>query len=90
MKRKSSFLSNRRSILQKEKKKNKPWFVWPSETRLEMTENDSVEIYRGVNIGEGGELFNLEDNAGTRANGYKLIMNKFRLEIGEGFQPLEE
>lgn len=72
------------------KREKRTWFVWPSETRLEMTENDSVEIYRGVNIGEGGELFNLEDNAGTRSNGYKLTMNKFRLETGEGFQPLEE
>lgn len=73
------------------KREKRTWFVvWPSETRLKMRENDSVEIYRGVNIGEGGELFNLEDNAGTRSNGYKLVMNKFRLEIGEGFQPLEE
>lgn len=40
VKRKSSFLSNRRSILQKEKKRT--WFVWPGETRLEMRENYSV------------------------------------------------
>lgn len=87
---KEFFPQQQKIYLTKREKKKQTWFVWPSETRLEMTENDSVEIYRGVNIGEGGELFNLEDNAGTRANGYKLIMNKFRLEIGEGFQPLEE
>lgn len=55
-----------------------------------MGENDPVQIYQGINIGEGGGLFNLKDNAGTRSNGYKLVMNKFRLEIGKGFQPSEE
>lgn len=72
------------------KREKRTWFVWPSETRLEMAENDSVQVYQGVNIGDGRELFNLKNNAGTRSNGYKLLMNKFRLEIGEGFQPSEE
>lgn len=27
------------------------WLVWPSETRLEMGDNDSSQIHRGVNIG---------------------------------------
>lgn len=53
--------------------------------RLEMGDSDSLQIPRGVNIREGEELFNLKDNTGTRSNGYKLVMNKFRLENGRRF-----
>jgi len=55
--------------------------------RLETRHNDFLQIHRGVNIGQG-ELFNLKDNAGTRSNGYKLVMNKFRLEIGGRFSTI--
>lgn len=53
--------------------------------RLERGDNDSIYVHQGVNINKGEELFNLKDKAGTRSNGYKLGMNKFRLEFGGWF-----
>ncbi|CAM4659406.1 unnamed protein product [Caretta caretta] len=45
---------------------------------------DMIAFYiyiRGINIGEGEELFKLSTNVDTRTNGYKLATRKFRLEI---------
>lgn len=36
---------------------------------------------KGINVKEGEELFKLKYNAGTRANGYKLGMNKNKQKI---------
>lgn len=38
---------------------------------------------KGINVKEGEELFKLKDNVVTRANGYKLAMNKNRQKIRE-------
>lgn len=38
------------------------------------------EYVRKVKTREREELLNLQDNAGTKTNGYKLPMNKCRLE----------
>ncbi|CAM4567481.1 unnamed protein product [Lepidochelys kempii] len=40
---------------------------------------------RGINTGEGEELFKLSTNVDTRTNGYKLVIGKFRLEIRRRF-----
>ncbi|CAM4721271.1 unnamed protein product [Lepidochelys kempii] len=45
---------------------------------------DMIALYkyiRGINTGEGEELFKLSTNVDTRTNGYKLVNRKFRLEI---------
>ncbi|CAM4504902.1 unnamed protein product [Lepidochelys kempii] len=45
---------------------------------------DMIALYkyiRGINTGEGEELFKLSNNVDTRTNGYKLATRKFRLEI---------
>ncbi|CAM4578493.1 unnamed protein product [Caretta caretta] len=45
---------------------------------------DRIALYkyiRGINTGEGEELFKLSTNVDTRTNGYKLVIRKFRLEI---------
>ncbi|CAM4622161.1 unnamed protein product [Caretta caretta] len=45
---------------------------------------DMIALYkyiRGINIGEGEELFKFSTNVDTRTNGYKLAIRKFRLEI---------
>ncbi|CAM5085619.1 unnamed protein product [Eretmochelys imbricata] len=45
---------------------------------------DMIALYkyiRGINTGEGEELFKLSTNVDTRTNGYKLVIRKFRLEI---------
>ncbi|CAM4695718.1 unnamed protein product [Lepidochelys kempii] len=45
---------------------------------------DMIALYkyiRGINTGEGEELFKLSTNVDTRTNGYKLATGKFRLEI---------
>lgn len=40
---------------------------------------------RRINTGKAKEQFKLKDNVDTRTNGYKLAMNKFRLEISRSF-----
>ncbi|CAM5123271.1 unnamed protein product, partial [Eretmochelys imbricata] len=40
---------------------------------------------RGINTGEGEELFKLSTIVDTRTNGYKLAIGKFRLEIRRRF-----
>ncbi|CAM5111507.1 unnamed protein product [Natator depressus] len=45
---------------------------------------DMIAIYkyiRGINTGEGEELFKLSTDVDTRTNGYKLVIGKSRLEI---------
>ncbi|CAM5166439.1 unnamed protein product [Eretmochelys imbricata] len=45
---------------------------------------DMIVLYkyiRGINTGEGEELFKLSTNVDTRTNRYKLAIGKFRLEI---------
>ncbi|CAM5121826.1 unnamed protein product [Eretmochelys imbricata] len=45
---------------------------------------DMIALYkyiRGINTGEGEELFKLSTNVHTRTNGYELVIRKFRLEI---------
>lgn len=47
--------------------------------------SDMIILYKhlkGINVKEEEELFKLKDNVGTRANGYKLAMNKNRQKIG--------
>ncbi|CAM4568387.1 unnamed protein product [Lepidochelys kempii] len=49
---------------------------------------DMIALYkyiRGINTGEGEELFKLSANVDTRTNGYKLAIGKFRLEIRQRF-----
>ncbi|CAM4679958.1 unnamed protein product [Caretta caretta] len=49
-----------------------------------MLRGDMIALYkyiRGINTGEGEELFKLSTNVDTRTNGYKLAIGKFRLEI---------
>ncbi|CAM4429601.1 unnamed protein product [Caretta caretta] len=49
---------------------------------------DMIALYkyiRGINTGEGEELFKLSTNVDTRTNGYKLATRKFRLEIRQRF-----
>ncbi|CAM5140517.1 unnamed protein product [Natator depressus] len=49
---------------------------------------DMIALYkyiRGINIGEGEELFKLSTSVDTRTNGYKLATRKFRLEIRRRF-----
>ncbi|CAM5107583.1 unnamed protein product [Eretmochelys imbricata] len=49
---------------------------------------DMIALYkyiRGINTGEGEELFKLGTNVDTRTNGYKLATRKFRLEIRRRF-----
>ncbi|CAM5112173.1 unnamed protein product [Natator depressus] len=49
---------------------------------------DMIALYkyiRGINTGEGEELFKLSTNVDTRTNGYKLATRKFRLEIRRRF-----
>lgn len=40
---------------------------------------------RRINTRKGKEQFKLKDNVDTRTNGYKLAMNKSRLEISRSF-----
>ncbi|CAM4671246.1 unnamed protein product [Caretta caretta] len=40
---------------------------------------------RGINTGEGEELFKLSTSVDTRTNGYKLVIGKLRLEIRRRF-----
>lgn len=40
---------------------------------------------RRINTRKAKEQFKLKDNVDTRTNGYKLAMNKFRLEISRSF-----
>lgn len=50
---------------------------------------DMLILYKhvkGINVKEGEELFKLKNNVGTRANGYKLAMNKNR----QSDQPQDE
>ncbi|CAM4508198.1 unnamed protein product [Lepidochelys olivacea] len=49
---------------------------------------DMIALYkyiRGINTREGEELFQLSTSVGTRRNGYKLAIRKFRLEIRPRF-----
>ncbi|CAM4680127.1 unnamed protein product [Lepidochelys kempii] len=49
---------------------------------------DMIALYkyiRGINTGEGEELFKLSTKVDTRTNGYKLATRKFRLEIRQRF-----
>ncbi|CAM4707266.1 unnamed protein product [Lepidochelys kempii] len=49
---------------------------------------DMIALYkyiRGINTGEGEELFKLSTNVDTKPNGYKLVIGKFRLEIRRRF-----
>ncbi|CAM4557273.1 unnamed protein product [Caretta caretta] len=49
---------------------------------------DMIALYkyiRGINTGEGEELFKLSTNVDTRTNGYKLATRKFRLDIRRRF-----
>lgn len=39
----------------------------------------------GISSRKRKHLFKLKDNIGTRTNEYKLVMNKFRMEIGSRF-----
>lgn len=41
----------------------------------------SSKYIKGVHSREGRELFKLDDNIGTRINGYNLVMKTFRLHI---------
>lgn len=43
--------------------------------------NALYKYIRGVNTREREEQFKLKDNIGTRGNGYKWPMNKFKLQI---------
>lgn len=52
-----------------------------TEQRLRGYTNALYKYIRGVNTREREEQFKLKDNIGTRANGYKWPMNKFRLQI---------
>ena len=36
----------------------------------------------GPTLGFENNVFKLEDNVGTKSNRYKLVTNRFRLEIG--------
>lgn len=49
--------------------------------RLRGGVNAVYKYIRRVNTREGEEQFKLKDNIGTRGNGYKWPMNKFRLQI---------
>lgn len=40
---------------------------------------------RRINTRKAKEQFKLKDNVDTRTNGYKLAVNKFRLEITKSF-----
>lgn len=40
---------------------------------------------RRINTRKAKEQFKLKDNVDTRTNGYKLALNKFRLEISRSF-----
>lgn len=49
---------------------------------------DMIAVYKyigRINTRKAKEQFKLKDNVDTRTNGYKLAMNKFRLEISRSF-----
>lgn len=46
---------------------------------------NEIKFLREVNTREGAELFKPKDNIGTRTNGCKLAMNKFKLGIKRRF-----
>ncbi|CAM5108569.1 unnamed protein product [Natator depressus] len=49
---------------------------------------DMIALYkyiRGINTGEGEELFKLSTKVDTRTNGYNLVIGKFRLDIRRRF-----
>lgn len=50
--------------------------------RLRSVMNILYKHHKGINVKEEEELFKLKDSVGTRANGYKLAMNKNRQKIG--------
>lgn len=41
----------------------------------------------GLNNRDGEELFKLKDSAGTRINGYKVVMSKFKMQIRRMYLP---
>lgn len=46
---------------------------------------EAAKYSMGISFGKRKHLFKLKDNIGTRTNEYKLVMNKFRMEIGSRF-----
>lgn len=42
----------------------------------------------GLTLGPEKKIFKLGDNTGTKSNRYKLVTNRFRLEIARQFQTI--
>lgn len=56
----------------------------PTRLTKQRLRRDMIILYKhvkGINVKEGEELFKLKDNPGTRANGYKLAVNKNRQKM---------
>ena len=49
------------------------------------TEGGRYKYHMGISSRKRKHLFKLKDNIGTRTNEYKLVMNKFWMEIGSRF-----